>query len=128
MPRPRPQPAAPAKKGKKQPLDVQVDIRNDVPYFRDYFNDLEVPDLEKHMKSVMADNDGYLDESSLDFSVSNGKPRSENDYQIGELGDFAGFNSNDVNKRINYDSDSVSWTSGYADDIYSSEISGFEIN
>lgn len=80
------------------------------------------------MKSVMADNDGYLDESSLDFSVSNGKPRSENDYQIGELGDFAGFNSNDVNKRINYDSDSVSWTSGYADDIYSSEISGFEIN
>ena len=42
------------------------------------------------MKSAIADNDGYLDESFLDFSSNDGKPLSEdNAYQIGELGDFA---------------------------------------
>ena len=74
--------------------------------------------LENHLKSVIAENDGYLDES-IDFSASNGKAQSEaNAYQIGELGDFAEFNSNDVNNR-GFDQ-SVSWTSGNADyDMYS---------
>lgn len=36
--------------------------------------------LADHMKSAIAENDGYLDESSLDFSESNGRAFSENDY------------------------------------------------
>ena len=66
--------------------------------------------LAKHMRSALAANDGgYLDESSLDFSASNGKMNSENAYQIEELGDF-GFSSND--NEIN---SSVYWTSGNGD-------------
>ena len=85
------------------------------------------------MKSAIAENDGYLDESFLDFSVSNGRPLSEgNGYSIGELGDFAEYNSNDVNnKGINFDQ-SVSWTSGnasydnYTDSYYNSSDFGWD--
>ena len=74
--------------------------------------------LENHLKSAIAENDGYLDES-IDFSLDNGRARSENAYQIGELGDFAEFNKSDVNNQGNFDQ-SVSWTSGNAaHDMYS---------
>ena len=71
------------------------------------------------MKSVMADNNGrYLDENSLDFSVSN-KALSDKAYQIGELG---AFEYSDVNNRGINSEDSVSWTSGSnwnGEDMYS---------
>ena len=67
------------------PLDLQVEIRNDIPF--------AMPNrLENHLKSAIAENDGYLDES-IDFSIENGKARSENAYQIAQLGDFAEYKS-----------------------------------
>ena len=76
-----PNPPQPQPQSKKTDLDLQIDIRNDIP--------LDSANLENHLKSAIADNDGYLDESFLDFSSNDGKPLSENAYSIGELGDFA---------------------------------------
>ena len=76
------------------------------------------------MKSAMAANDGYIDESSLDFSASNGQMQSDNAYQIDELGDFRDFASD--NQGIGSDQSMSFWTSGnggmYSDNYGSSEF------